>query len=360
MHQPHFTRWLQVIVLLTLLILPFANVGPVAHAQDTASSQVYTWRELAILVHYPATWTQTSYTNLPMFVTDAAGVEAVAQGQAPNVPAVGLLYYPQAHDLNADEFIATMFPEQTVQPTLVQGEDAFAVEYVDEATGQAVYAISFESPVTRVPGIILGVAPDGDWASFAPEFNDVLANLEFLGTDADFDFAEGEAELRAPSNWAVADNGQVLAVASELTVAEAVVRGELDDLTGFVRAQIVVPSGLGLDIEAETIAQDVLERFVGTELENPVNFMWAEEMPAVAAEFQFGDLTFLMVAIVSGDNALLVGGAATAENWTTYRAWTQGALNMTIFNEQPAPANLDAILNGDADMGDGVFGMVLE
>lgn len=360
MHQPHFTRWFQIIILVIVLSLPLASAGPLIHAQDTATSHVYTWREMGILVHYPAEWGQTSYANLPMLVSDPASLEAVATGQAPNVPAIGLLYYPQASDLNAEEFMTTIFPEATATPSVLHGQDAFTVNYIDETTGQAVKAISFESPVTRNPGIILGVAPNGDWTSFAPQFDNVVATLEFLGTDTEFEFADSEFEISVPSGWAMADNGQVLALASELSTAEAVVRGELDGLPGFVRTQLVVPSGLGLDVEAPTIAQDVLERFTGQAIEYPVNFMWAEDMPAVAAEFQFNELNFLMVTIVSGDIALLVGGAASAENWETYRAWTFGTLNMTIFNEQPAPANLDAILRGEADMSDGVFGMPLQ
>ena len=360
MRQPQFTRWLHFILLFGLVVVPLAHAGQPVQAQTDTPHLTYTWREMGILMHYPATWSQTNYANLPMFVTSVEDVDAAEQGNAPNMPAVGLLYYPQARDLNADDFASTLFPESELIPSQVLGLDAFTVDYVDEDTHQTVHAVAFESPVTRVPGIVLGVAPAGEWTGFAPEFNALLNSLEFLGTTTDLSFVDGEVGFRVPSNWSAADNGQVLALAPELSTAEAVVRGELDGLPGFIRAQLVVPSGIGIDAASPTAAQEVLERFVGESLPNTINFMWAEEFPAVAAEFEFGDLNLLMVVVVDGNSALLIGGGASSANWEMYQAWVFGTLNMTVFNEQPAPANLDAILRGEVDTGDGVFGMALE
>lgn len=360
MRQSQFTRWLHLILLVGLVAVPFAGAEQPAVAQNDAPTNTYTWREMGVLMHYPTSWNQTNYAGLPMFVTDPAGVGAAEQGTASNVPALGLLYYPQARDLKAQDFARTLFPEIAQTSTQFLGIDSFTVDYVDEETNQNVHAVAFESPITRVPGIILGVTPVGEWDSFAPEFSTVLNSLEFLGTSADLSFTNGEVELRAPSSWAVAENGQVLALAPELNDAEAVVRGELDGSPGFIRAQIIVPTGIGVDSASPTAAQEVLEQFVGEELSNPINFMWAEEMPAMVAEFEFGELTLLMVVVIDGDTALLIGGGAPVSNWETYQAWVFGALNMTVFNEQPAPANLDAILRGEVDAGDGVFGMTLK
>lgn len=360
MRRHQLNRWLQFIILLGLVVVPLASTSQPTQAQDDEALHAYTWREMGLLMRYPASWVSTNYAGLPMLITDANAVAAAEQGESPAVPALGFLYYPQARDLNTSELLNTVFPDVETNASEVSGVNAISATYDDEETAQTIHILAFESPVTRDPGIILAVAPVGEWDNFAAEFNTVMASVEFLDTAAEMSFFDGEVQVNVSDNWQTASNGQVLGIAPNLDTAEAVVTGDISDLEGFLRAQIVVPSGLGVDADSPTAAQEVLERFVGQPLTTVHNFEWAEGVPAVATEFKFGNLTLLMVAVVDGDTALLIGGGAQANNWVRYQDWVFGMLNMTVFNEYPAPTNLDAILRGDAVEGDGIFGMNLE
>jgi hypothetical protein len=341
-------------VFVVLLILPLLLVGVPAHGQDSA--QTFTWRTAGMVLQYPSSWLVGEYEGTPVLVSSEEGLANATSGGAPGTLAFGFYNYPQTNVLSSREFLDALFPDVEADASIFAGTTSFNAEFTDEATGQTLRAIAFESPVTRNPHVLVAVAPQDEWGSVIPVMEGVLNSAQFLDGDAEFSFLETDVLFQYPREWTTDTNGQVFVAAPDNP--DAVVRGELDAAEVFIRAQVVAVAGIGIDPDSDDVAGQVLAAFVGRSLET-IEFVWGEDLLATAAEFEFEGKNLLLVSVAVGDTAVLIGGGSTVETWSFNRQFILGALDMTRINEMTPPRDLTALLNSESDSG-AIFGMATD
>jgi hypothetical protein len=332
---------------------------PVITAQESPPVNDYTWRSAGMVIRFPGNWLIGNFNGVPIAASSPDALANALEGNAPASPAFAFLHYPQTDGLTDDGFLEVMFPGLQADESRFAGTLAVQAQFDDEDTGQTIRVWSFISPVTRNPQILMVAAPQDEWETFEPTLDAILSTAQFLDGDAVFEFLEAEVVFQFPTEWEAVTNGQVFAVAPAAVNAQQVVDGDLETVPAFIRAQILAPSGIGIDPAEPTAVQQVLERFAGSALEDVQPFMWGEGMPAAAAEFTFEDKTLLLVAVINDDRALLMGGGSITDTWSENRRFVIGALNMTTFQTIAPPSNLDAILAGEVVQEDGVFGVTV-
>jgi hypothetical protein len=257
------------------------------------------------------------------------------------------LFYPQARSLEPDQLMDVLFPDgETTDHWL--GNKAVQVEFTDDATGQFVRVIAFESPATQDSQLLVATAPPDMWDSFVPTLDTVLDNARFLQDTAELAFFDATVKFEYSHQWVQTNNGQVIIVAPTEDDANAIMEGNLENASPFVQSQLLVPSGVGVDPDSPTAAEDILIRFVGSteNIENIQHFDWAEEMPAASALFEFNGLQLVVVAVVNGDTALLISGGASLNEWPAVQRLIIGSINLTQFDEILPPSDLTQIITG--------------
>lgn len=324
------------------LLLP--STAPHIQAQADDTNHVFIWREAALAFEYPADWSFGFFEDHPVLTSTPSGMDLARTGQAPGEPAMTFLYYPQARALEPNELMAVIFPDVEMTEHWL-GNKAVYGEFADEANGQMVRVIAFESPATQDAQVIAATAPSEMWGSFVPALDTVLENARFLNDTAELSFFDVLVQFEYFDQWGQTNNGQVLVVAPTSEAATAIMNGDLENATPFVRAQLLVPSGVGVDPDSPTAAEDILIRFVGTtENLDMQHFDWSEEMPAAVATLEFNGLQLVVISVVNGDTALLMTGGASVEEWPVVRRLIIGSLNLTQFGEILPPPDLTQMI----------------
>jgi hypothetical protein len=354
------TKYFGLVVLGAWLFL-ILNPPTLVQSQTAGLTASYAWRSAGVVIYYPAEWHVGEYDDLPVLVSTADGLAKAANGEAPGVPALGLLSYPQTNDLTAEAMLQTLFPDQT---GLIQGRFAGTTsregEFTDTETNQHIKFIGFRSPVTNNTQVLMAIAPPEAWEGFQPIWEDILASAEFFDGDAHLAFEDGEVSFQYPTRWQKADNGQVMVAAPTVDIATRVVNGDLTIAAPFIRVQLLVPSGLGIDGSAEDSPVQILARFIGEPLPKNIHqFAWAEDVPAASVEFEFADLTLVLVAVVQDDVSLLIGGGAPTAQWPSARHAILSTINFSVFNEITPPTQLNAFIAGETPTEAGIFGVVV-
>ncbi|NDJ84461.1 MAG: hypothetical protein GYB66_01115 [Chloroflexi bacterium] len=335
-------------------------------AQDAAEVSVYTWRDAAMTLQYPAEWAVGSYAGNPLLATSGTALDNAGQGLAPGEPAITLLFYPQVKDQTPSELLETVFPNLEAPASEYElGAGAVRAEFADENTGQRFVAIAFISPATRDTQLLVAAAPTEMWADFEPSMERILDSVAFLSDTAELSFFDTSVVFEYDDAWQLQGDGQVVVVGNTSMTAERVLDGDFTDVGPFVRSQVLIPSGIGIEPEDPEAATNVLLRFLGIPAENIEVlqvFEWAEGMPAASAWFEFSGLRMVMVAVVNGDTAMLIGGGAPIDQWANASAQILGALNLTRFAETPPVDNLTAIVTGEVIASDRsrVFGALVQ
>ncbi|MBI5928885.1 MAG: hypothetical protein HY862_06230 [Chloroflexi bacterium] len=347
----HSGRKRLILVMLFSLIL---GMNQPVHAQDLTAMRTFAWRSAGLIMQYPADWVQGDYQGNPLLVSTADGLDKASKGDVPGVPALTFLHYPQVGTISPTDLLLLIFPDQTTSPMVVGGVSGIVAQFEDTATGQTVEAVAFKSPSINQAHLVVAVAPTETWAEFEPRLQVMLSSIQFLSETASLEFAGGTVAFDYPDDWHTAANGQVVVASSEQPKAEAILEGDLKDAPPFIRAQLLVPSGIGIDPADAQAPRQILESFTGQTLSNITEFEWGDGLPAALTQIEVEGISLLLVAVVNGDSALLMGGGATIEAWPTARVWIDGALNLTVYNEQIAPLTLEDFIAGDTN---GPFGM---
>jgi hypothetical protein len=320
-------------------------------AQDEPLMRTFTWRTAGLTINYPAEWQVGSYDEHPLLASTPDALTNANAGQFPGAPALAFLYYPQASDLTPAELLAVIFPGQTGEAWSLGGLSSVRAQFEDEATGQTVLAVAFKSPLLNRPHLLAAVAPTDQWGAFAPLIETMIASVRFLRETALLEFLGAKVSFYYPLEWEQVSNGQVLVAGPAQASNRAILRGDLQDAPPFVRAQLLAPAGIGVDLADPQAALKILESFTGQTLTDVQEFEWAEGLPAAAAALDFEGLTLLLVAVVDGDTALLIGGGAPSEQWAEAQPTILGVLNLTLFNDNPPGDDLDAALLGASTEG---------
>jgi hypothetical protein len=342
-----------------ILILLLNAVPTPLHAQEELSLQTFTWREAGLIFQYPGGWHAGEYQpHYEMLASNPDALQKALAGEVPGAPTLGFVSYDEIGELQPREVMHLFFPEVTAEEGRLAGTRTLTAEFEDSDNGQMMRVTAFISPVTRKSQLMVAVAPSDQWTSFTPLLESILTTAQFLNGDAIFEFLGIGVTFQFPTEWVQDNNGQVLAAAPRNSQVESVLAGEYSTVPVFVRAQVLVPSGMDLP-EGEDTATAILRRFAGDENLAVHTFAWAEGVSAASAEFTSDNQTMLMVAIVEDDKAILVGGGSSSETWATNRAFVLGALDTTQFEGYVAPLNLDELLLGAGEE-EAIFGAVIE
>lgn len=343
-------RSILIVKLLLLFVVGFLLLPPTIHhseAQDDMSSQVFIWREAALALEYPADWHVGFFEDLPIVTNTASGLALASIGEAPGEPAMSFLFYPQAKNLGTRELMDVVFPEVEVTEHWL-GIDGLQAEFAHEETGQMVRIIAFKSPATQASQILVASAPQDIWEDFVPILDSMLNSIQFLNDTAELEFFDAIVKFEYFDEWVETNNGQVLIAAPTLDAANSILDGEIENASPFIQAQLLVPSGIGVDPDSETAAEDILLRFVGSpdRVDHLQRFDWAEGMPAASAFFEFNGLQLVIVVVVNGDTAMIVSGGATVNQWSEVQRMVIGSINLTQFGEATPPRDLTQIITG--------------
>jgi hypothetical protein len=345
-------------VIIGLIIINLSG-GTTGQAQEAAATHTFTWRSAGLILQYPAGWQVGAYEGNPVLASTAEAMENASDGDAPGAPTLTFLHYPQTGNISPTDLLKLAFPERESENISIGGVNGIVSQFEDEATAQTVRAVVFNSPLTKQAHLLVAVAPSETWATFEPVLDAMLASVQFLGQVASLEFAGGIVLFNYPTGWQTAANGQVVVASADVTSATSILDGKLQDASPFIRAQLLIPSGIGVDPEVEDAPRQILETFTGQTLGDVREFEWGEDgLPAAASNLEFEGLQLLLVAIVDGDSALLIGGGSTIEAWATMQAIIDGALNLSVYNEQAAPLELENLLQVERGIEDGPFGMV--
>lgn len=349
-----YKKLLMLLILFSSLVIPQAATRPAAFAQMSTETHTFAWRSAGLIMQYPVDWLDGEYQGHPLLVSSADGLEKASSGGVPNTPALTFLHYPQAGNISPTELLLLIFPNQTAAPLVIGGKDGVSAQFADEVTDQTIWVAGFESPLLNQAHLIVAGAPTETWAEFEPRLQTMILSVRFLGETASLEFAGGLVTFNYPEDWFTASNGQVVVASAEQSKATAILAGDLAQAPPFIRSQLLVPSGIGIDPTNAQAPRQILETFAGQTLTSVIEFEWGGGLPAALAQVELEGLNLLLLAVISGDHALLMGGGATTEDWPTARVWIDGALHMTVYNEQTAPRNLEDIIAGD----NSPFGMV--
>jgi hypothetical protein len=382
------------LVMLILALTSSLVASPTAHvqAQDGSAgvptfNEFFTWREAPMSIGYPAGWQVGVYEVHPVLASTPSALTLAVEGQAPDAPALTFLYYQQTSAARLTEFVDILIPgveTTTVAPEIVfptlSGIDltrinvdplraefqmvinpddsvvySFEPDYderVDkEGDEQTVLMIAFEPPANRRPHMILAAAPTETWEAFRPTLDAMLASTQFYTEAAELDLLGAQVSFDYPSSWTSASTGQVFIAAPSQDEADAVLNGQLQGASAFLRAQVLAPEGIGIDAASPTASVEILQAFGGEAVTGIQNFDWAEDVPAASALFEFEGLQLLLIAAVDGETAMLMAAGAAPGRWTDYQEILLGGLNLTSFNENPPPLNLnELILSGNGNI----------
>lgn len=330
-------------------------------AQDQAeANHVYTWREAAMTLEYPADWLVGDYAGNGVIASTPDALEKATQGQAPGAPFLSFLFYPQARTLDVGTLLGVIFPGVEGANYQLGVARGLRAQWDDEANAQTLSLISFESPATRTRQILVAGADETQWGAFVPTLETVLSTVRFLRSTATLEIFGSKVGFRYNNQWVQSNNGQVMVVAPNERSAAGILAGNIDQNVPFVRAQLLIPSGVGVDPASDAAADEILVRFLGLAPDNIEvfeRFMWAEDMPAASAWFELDGVRLVMIAVVHEDTALVIGGGAPAESWARYQADVLGALDMATFKDIAPTRELTLIATGRLRTGDtGIIG----
>ncbi len=345
-----------VLVIIILLVVSQTT------AQTDELNNIFTWRQAAMTLEYPAEWEVGQYADNPIIASDLSALTNANHGQAPGAPAITFLYYRQLRALPTTEFMNLLFPDVTTETSNL-GLNGLQTTFLHEETNQKIQVIVFESPATRSVQAIMATAPSEQWDNFRDTLVNILASVQFMPDTANLELFGTQVVFEYPDGWAEASNGQVIVAAPNQISADTILTGNLDESVPFVRSQLLEPSGIGIDPNDPNAAVEILLRFVGLpleEIEAIHRFEWATDIPAASARFEFNGLRLIMVAAINGNTAMLIGGGAPADTWEADQAIILGALNLTQFNEVAPPSNLTAIVTSEHAEEIQRFGAVVE
>ncbi len=197
-------------------VTPFPTPGPL---NKTAQF----W-DLGLSAKYPDNWTAPQFIDGQMILgpTAAAGRE-----QTPSQPVVAFRIVDPVRDLRLsksatlEQIAAAVSAGQSVTlsgsgATRIGGLDAAYVNLSDDSAKLSGQTIAFRLPDGRA-GVMIGLAPLGVWADFAPTF-DNLRGATALLKPADFSspstetqssaFPQGGITFTCPKGWVDQDLGQ--------------------------------------------------------------------------------------------------------------------------------------------------------
>lgn len=341
------------IAILALILLPLTySPDASADAQSENAKHIFTWREAAMTIEYPADWLVGAYEGHTVVTSDAVALEKATQGQAPGSPFITFLFYPQARTLNTRALLSAIFPGVDGSDYLLGTAKGLRAEFNDESTQQHLLAISFESPATRSKQVLVAGADSSQWGDFAAPLDEILATAKFMRGSALLEVFGTKTTFTYVTEWIQRSNGQILVAAPSEKTVEGILAGNIQQTEPFVRAQVLVPSGIGVDPEAPTAAQDILLNFLGQTpeaIDVLRNFEWAEGMPAASALLDYEGLRLLMIVVVQGDSALVIGGGAPIAQWAESQAAIVGALNLSKFNDVAPLTLLTPIVMGQLE-----------
>jgi hypothetical protein len=220
--------------------------------------------DLGLSVKYPDNWV------VPQFIVGqiilAPTLEA-ARGQTPTQPVVAIRIVDPVKDLRLsksatlDQIAAAISAGQNVRigssgATTIAGLDAAYLDLTDDNAKLNGQAIAFQMPDGRV-GVMIGVAPIGVWADFAPTF-DQMRGATALLKPADFGapdsngptaiFPPGGISFTYPKGWIDHDLGGNTRLYRDSAAVEY-----LDD-SGYVNGPqlVVISQALPRDMPLQT------------------------------------------------------------------------------------------------------------
>ncbi len=348
-------------VSIIIVLFCFLIVGNV-QAQEPTDQHIFTWREAVMTVAYPADWHIGAYAGNPVLSSTESALAQAELGETPDDPAVTFLFYPAAKTLTPDELIAVIFPDIETAPYSFGGIDALRAEFMNGDETHVAHAIAFMSPATRNSQIILAVSSVDDWDSFEPTLDAMLNSAHFLNDTAELDFFGSTVTFEYFDGWVQQASGQVLVAAPDTASTNTILEGNLQTAAPFVRAQLLIPSGIGIDFANPDAATEILTRFIGSAADQVEmqRFEWAEDMPAASASLEFEGSQLVLVAALQEDTALLLVGGAPLDSWADNQAFILGAMNMTQFQDIPPTPNLTPIINRQAGDDAEIFGMAVD
>ncbi|MCB9436825.1 MAG: hypothetical protein H6673_07490 [Anaerolineales bacterium] len=346
-----------------LLLALLVALMPVSAQAPATATHIFTWRPAALTLEYPAEWQAGVYESVSFLTSSPDGYTKAVNGDMPEEPAIAFYYYPATASLEPDALLAILFPTDTAPTTgSIGGTTTTQVNFVDAATDQHILAIAFRSPATRHAMVLAAITPSAAWEEFQPALTSLLGSAQFYIDSAALALFDTQVQFEYSNTWAQATNGQVVVAAPTTADAEAVLAGDL--ATPFVRAQLLTPSGIGVDASDPAAAETILLRFAGLpeeEIEILTRFAWAEGMPAASAWLELDGVRLALVAVVHEDTALLIGGGAPVEQWEQVRAQVFAGINLTTFAETFATDDLTTLITGTSiNETTRRFGMVID
>lgn len=331
-----------------LLLMFFVPLMPSSAQSSVPTTHIFTWRPAALSLEYPIEWQAGTYEDIAFLTSSADGYAKAVIGSAPEEPSLAFYYYPATATLEPNALLTILFPSDAIPSAGSLGDvPTTEIRFVDNATNQSILAIAFRSPATRHSAVIAAIAPTDKWDNFQPVLDAMLSSVQFYTQTAQLELFGTKALFEYSRAWVQATNGQVVVAAPTIVDAEAILTGNLN--APFIRAQLLTPSGIGVDADDPSAAETILLRFAGLpedKIEILTRFEWAEGMPAAAAWLELNGVRLALVAVINDDTALLIGGGAPAEQWDSVRAQVLTGLNLTFFVETPSDHDLTRLILG--------------
>ncbi len=294
-------RLLSILIVLGILAAACTPARPQTSADSPAFptpgqlSKIAPYWDLGLSMAYPDNWVVPQFIDGQMIV--APTLEA-ARGQTPTQPVVAIRIVDPVRDLRLSKGatlaqIATAISAgQGVSisesgPTSIAGLDATYINLSDTNAHLNGQAIAFRMPDGRV-AVMIGVAPEGVWADFAPTFDKMRAGTALL-KPANFSapdpngqttaFPQGGITFTYPKGWIDQDLGENSRLYRENTAVEYM------DGSGYVNGpQLVV---IGESLPKDMPLQTALSRVVKINPEDKVTEVMVGGQPGI--QFAYPD-----------------------------------------------------------------------
>jgi hypothetical protein len=251
--------------------------------------------DLGLRIKYPQNWVDPQYIDGQMIL--APSLES-ARGQTPTQPVVAVRLVDPGRDLRLPkdatltQIASAMSAGQSVHvsssgSTQVAGLDAAYINLADDDANVYGQAIAARMPDGRV-AVVIGVAPSGIWANFAPTFDLMRAGTALL-KPADFKtpelsdqtstFPQGGLTLSYPRGWIDKDLGENSRLYRDSAAVEYL------DGSGYVNGpQLVI---IGESLLKDTSLQVALSQLVKIAPEDKVTDITVGGQPAI--QFAYTD-----------------------------------------------------------------------
>jgi hypothetical protein len=288
---------------------------PTVPTPGTLNKPALYW-DLGLNVKYPENWAAPQFIDGQMII--APTLDA-ARGQTPTQPVVAIRIVDPVKDLrlsksaSMEQIAAAISAGQGVSisssgPTKVAGLDASYINLTDDNAKLNGQAIAFRMPDGRV-GVMIGVAPIGVWADFAPTFDQMRGKTALL-KPAEYSlpdpngpatsFPQGGISFTYPKGWIDHDLGGNTRLYRDSAVVEY-----LDD-SGYVNGPqlVVIAESLPKDMPLQT----ALGRVVKINPEDKVTEVMIGGQPGI--QFSYTDRvsgqTVSYISFASQDRTVMI------------------------------------------------------